>query len=265
MSRVIIHLARLKPVTGRQKQPARIGRKLFDLLKLLIGCSSALAVLTSVVLAGQLEDGLAVYATSDFISALTLLRPLAEAGDPSAETVLGIMYYRGQGVPVDYGQAKYWLQLAVEKGKSTAQRALGVMYDRGDGVSQDYAEAARLFRLAAQQGDPSAQTDLGMLYESGRGVPQDYSETVKWLRLAAEQGDAKAQGVLGAMYGLGRGVPRDVVIAYMWLNLSAASGYVGSPKTRDIEATQMTSEQIVEGQRLSRECLASSYKDCPGG
>ena len=51
-----------------------------------------------------------------------------------------------------------------------AQSILGVMYANGRGVPQDYAEAVKWYRLAADQGDAEAQHNLGVMYASGEGV-----------------------------------------------------------------------------------------------
>ena len=49
-------------------------------------------------LAGPWEDGMAAYNRGDYVPAIRLFRPLAEKGNPKAQSVLGVMYRRGQGV-----------------------------------------------------------------------------------------------------------------------------------------------------------------------
>ena len=169
------------------------------------------------VVAGPLEDGNAAHSRGDYVTALRLLKPLADQGNASAQTNLGFMYDNGQGVP------------------------------------QDYAAAVKWYRMAAEQGAASAQYNLGVMYAKGQGVPQDYAAAVKWYRMAAEQGYASAQTNLGAMYANGQGVPRDNVLAYMWSNLAAATGSANAAKTRDLVARRMTPSDISEAQRLSRE------------
>jgi hypothetical protein len=102
------------------------------------------------------------------------------------------------------------------------QLNLGLMYFNGKGVPVDYKKAMKWIRLAAEQGDAEAQNILGVAYHDGKGVPQTYKEAVKWYRLAAEQGHAIAQGNLGIMYGRGRGVPQDYKEAYIWYSLANA-------------------------------------------
>jgi len=54
------------------------------------------------VAAGPLEDGRAAYDRGDYATALRLLRPLADQGNADAESDLGVMYDKGQGVPQDF-------------------------------------------------------------------------------------------------------------------------------------------------------------------
>ena len=91
---------------------------------------------------------------------------------------------------------------------------------------------------------------------------RDYAEAVKWYKLAAAQGLAHAQHNLGFMYGNGQGVVQDYVRAHMWWNLAAAQGNANAVKNRDIVAKKMSTQQIVEAQKLARECQARNYKNC---
>lgn len=50
------------------------------------------------------------------------------------------------------------LRLAADRGDAAAQNNLGMMYYDGDGVAQNYGEAVRYFRLAADQGDAGANS-----------------------------------------------------------------------------------------------------------
>ena len=129
-----------------------------------------------------------------------------------------------------------------------------------DGLSAvnqgNYAAALRLWKPLADQGNAAAQFNLGVMYNSGDGVPEDDVEAVKWYRKAADQGNAAAQFNLGVMYSSGEGVPEDLVQAYSWINLAAAKGYNKASEGKEILVKDMTSSQIEEAQRLSREWWA---------
>jgi len=90
------------------------------------------------------------------------------------------------------------------------------------------------------------------MYHDGQGVPQDYAEAVRWYRKATEQNYAAAQFNLGGMYYDGLGVPKDYVQAYKWFNL-AATRDEGAREACNTLAKLMTSEQIAEAEKLSRE------------
>jgi hypothetical protein len=100
------------------------------------------------------------------------------------------------------------------------------------------------------------------MYRNGDGVPQDYKAAVKWYRLAAEQGDADAQSNLGSMYGNGMGIIQNNVYALMWWSIAVTSGVKSARKYIDIVAGRMTPAQIVEAQKLARECVRKKYKGC---
>ena len=184
--------------------------------------SSVLALgLFGVAAAGPLEDGEAAYQRGDYAAAMSYWRPLAEQGDATAQSNLGVMYANGQGVPQDYPQALIWT------------------------------------RKAADQGDAAAQNNLGVMYRDGQGVALDYAQAAIWFRKAADHGDAVAQNNLGGIYYEGQGVLRDFVRAHMWFNLAAsraedAETREQAAKNREILAAKMTPDQIAEAQRMAR-------------
>jgi cell division septation protein DedD len=83
--------------------------------------------------------------------------------------------------------AARWLRIAAEHGEPTAQNLLGTMYYKGQGVPMDKAEAARWISRAAEQGHPAAQDNLSQMYLRGEGVPQDYAQAEEWARRANAQ------------------------------------------------------------------------------
>jgi hypothetical protein len=172
----------------------------------------------------DIDGALAAYRDGDYGKALRYLRPMADRGDARAQSILGLMYLHGRGLPKDDFEAVNW------------------------------------FRLSADQGDVPAQFNLGVMYDEGRGVPQDHAEAVKWYRLAADRSHAQAQYNLAHSYAKGEGVPQDYVRAHMWFNLAAAHfpaseirNYQLAVSNRSIVANKMTREQITEAQNLARE------------
>jgi TPR repeat protein len=140
-----------------------------------------------------------------------------------------------------------------ENGDAKAQTFLGDCYSIGKGVPKDEAEAVKWWLKSAEQNDVYAQCFLGLSYYNGEGVRRNYAEAFKWLLKAAEQNNADAQDYLGVCFNMGNGVPQDYVEAYKWYNLASAQGNENAKTNLAIIKSQMTPEQIAEGQRLSRE------------
>src|SRR5437899_4160846 len=114
-----------------------------------LGALMATFIAVGTTMAGPFEDGIAAHKRGDYVTALRLLRPLAEQGNASAQLRLGAMSESGQGVPQDYVEALKWFRKAADQGNGDAQFNLGLLYEKGKGVAQDKTEALRWFRKAA--------------------------------------------------------------------------------------------------------------------
>jgi uncharacterized protein len=101
----------------------------------------------------------------------------------------------------------------------------------------------------------SALALLGFMYEHGFGAPQAYDAAADLYTQGAVQGDPFAQTMLALMYDKGHGVPQNFVLAYKWLDLAAARtrGHEREAyaRFRDAVASKMSTNEIVEGQRLA--------------
>ncbi|MDI4666039.1 sel1 repeat family protein [Xanthobacter autotrophicus] len=91
----------------------------------------------------------ALYARGDYEAAAAELTPLAWAGDPRAQGLLGFLYEYGKGVPQNFVAAASWYSCAAEQGEATAQYLLGLLYDKGRGVEKDVVLSQKWLILAA--------------------------------------------------------------------------------------------------------------------
>ena len=57
---------------------------------------------------------------------------------------------------------------AAARGEAEAQFNLGMIYYKGQGVPQNFAEAFSAFKLASEQGETQAQFYVGLMYEQGK-------------------------------------------------------------------------------------------------
>jgi uncharacterized protein len=88
------------------------------------------------------------------------------------------------------------MKALAELGFGDAQSNLGLMYAKGEGVPENDAEAVKWFRKAADQGDAAAQFYLGFSYANGSGVPENDIRAYVWWSMAKTQGNTKAAGNL---------------------------------------------------------------------
>lgn len=110
-----------------------------------------------------LNDGLAAHRTRDYARARADFRRLAGEGSAIAETMLGVMYARGQGVPPDAATAATWWLRAANRGYPPAQFALAEAFAEGRGVGRDAERAWVWARLAATHGDTPTARQAGAL------------------------------------------------------------------------------------------------------
>lgn len=210
----------------REKTAGMVRRATGAILAMTIGASLA----TMPAGASPLEDGAAAFAKKQYTEAYRILKPLAQAGDPEA------------------------------------QYMIGRLFESGYGAEQSYAEAAAWYRRAAERGNARAEHALSVFYAVGWGVEQDLRESVAWLRLSAEQGYYYAQSDLGSRYAAGRGVSRDDVLAYMWLEAAVSEApsevrpaLVGA---RDAVAARLDAEALERARKLAEACLRSRFRGC---
>ena len=96
---------------------------------------ASLAVcLFGVASAGPFEDGVVAQQHGDYVTAMRLWRPLADAGSPIAQYDVGMLYAYGLGVPRDLTASAAWYRRAAESGVAEAQANLGAAYANGWGV-----------------------------------------------------------------------------------------------------------------------------------
>ena len=92
--------------------------------------------------AGPLEDGYAAYTRGDFATAMQIMRPLADQGHVTAQTVVGLLFYFNYGG--DYVSAYMWFNLAAAHGNSFAEMFLKDTADKM--TPEQIAEAQKLAR-----------------------------------------------------------------------------------------------------------------------
>lgn len=150
------------------------------------------------------QSGMAAYNNADYKTALKHWKEVIDAppGKFSLATLaetnyaIGMLYWMGQYVPVDYAKSANWLVKAAEMGHAGAQGKLAFLYTRGLGVEQNYEKAFALLCKSAKQGDVDGQYNLGIFYLNGWGTDVDKTTAAQYLAAASAQGDLEAEAAL---------------------------------------------------------------------
>lgn len=156
------------------------------------------------------------------------LRQKAAAGNPSDQTLLGLILLRGHdSVKQDVTEAVKWIQEAADKHHhAEAQALLGNMHAKGEGVQQSHKLAFQYFQKAADQKEPSGIQMLAKCYLLGQGVRQNDAQALHWLQEGDKLGCSFAQVNLGHVYAKGYGVKVDDKEANRYYRKSAEQGNV---------------------------------------
>jgi hypothetical protein len=124
---------------------------------------------------------------------LPILKNKAAKGNIQALLKLGDFYtYVDQNPAL----AKNWYIKASYKGNSIAQRKVGRMYFRGSGLPQDYGLAYRYFLAAAKNGDVISQRYIAIMYYKGIGLSKDERQAIRWFSVASKNGDLASKNFL---------------------------------------------------------------------
>lgn len=229
------------------------------------GCENKPAMLDSAVDAIEAQD---------YTRAMAILTPLAGAGDPDAEYLLGMVLVQDAEGPDDLERAFQWFLRAAEHGNTEAQFRvgrllwlsdpqkaipwyekaaeeghpkallyLGFAYSKGRGVAKGPEVAIGYFKDAAERGDRDAQFLLAKAYSEGEGIEQDREEAIRWYRRAAEGGNPDAPFELGTIYSEDKGGYRDPVEAYMWFSVAPPDDERAAPARESLKP-RLTKPQI---------------------
>jgi TPR repeat protein len=166
------------------------------------------------------------YQRGYYLTALNLALPLADSGDPAAQTLIGELYWNGFGVARDRKKAIEWYEFAANAGNREAQFIYGNLLLRGQFIKEDKTAGEAFLRKAAESGHARAQFNFAQIITARRPTWSGFKAALPWYEKAAESGLADAQYAMSNIYAEARGVTfNDDKKARFWLEKSANNGY----------------------------------------
>ena len=177
----------------------------------------------------------------------------AFVGQVVSDDDVGADYYFTRGQSYDqqqnYPEAAKWFLKAAELGHAGAQSKLGVLYFKGLGVPQDHAEALKWVRMAAEQGHAEAQVNLGYVYHTGQGAPQSHAEAEKLYLMSAKQGTHHAMMQLARLYDdQGQYVE---ALAWAWVALTLSRDVYEQDAAKDLR-TEIARRDSVTNENIDQ-------------
>jgi TPR repeat protein len=155
----------------------------------------------------------------------------ADAGEPLAQTMLGTLIFRGNGVPgygPDLPRAMGYLRQGAAANNPMAIYNLGLMLFMTDepAIRANLAEGRQMIERAAAMGFGEAQLMLGMSLATGsNGFRADVSRGQALVRQAADGGNPKAQRTYGLALSNGElGLRADPVAGFGYLKRASDAG-----------------------------------------
>ncbi|MEX6508569.1 tetratricopeptide repeat protein [Jiella sp. M17.18] len=163
------------------------------------------------------------YQRGFYVTARKMAEPLANLGDPAAQTLLGEIYSRGLGVAQDMKQAAHWYEAAAKAGNAEAEFRYAMLLIDGTAVKKDMDKAQALMKAAADKGLPLAEYNYAqMLIEAS--PTGGFADAAAYFEKAANAGVPDAEYAMSQLYANGRGVKADDAAARAWLRAAATNG-----------------------------------------
>jgi uncharacterized protein len=131
----------------------------------------------------------------DYKQAADWYRKAAEKGDVAAEMHLAALYRDGsKNFPRDMAQCAEWYRKAADQGDPTAQGTLGTLYFMGQGVPQNYLEAYFWLDLAAAVKGPKQEQYAANRQMVGTHITTDELESARDRVAAWKAAHPRAEG-----------------------------------------------------------------------
>jgi TonB family protein len=123
----------------------------------------------------------------------------AQAGDPQAQMLYGMMIAGLPQLKRTYDQALPWFLKAAQAGAPYAQYQIGTGLLQGRGCQCDAGKGEIWLQKAAQADQPDAQVSLAEYLLKGEPTRESVSGAVVWLERAAKQGNGSAKLLLSGI------------------------------------------------------------------
>ena len=168
--------------------------------------------------------------------AAALMQKAADAGLPSAQYNLALLYVEGAYVEPNQIKAAGLMEEAAEAGLADAEFDFGVMLTTGAGIAPDPARGAVYIRRGGRSRPVRRHGRICDAQVSRQGRRPGHRERrASGTGVAANLGNPVAQNRLAILLAAGDGVRKDLQTAAMWRALARRAGLI-DPRTDQLLA-----------------------------
>ncbi|KAJ3428028.1 sel-1-like protein [Anaeramoeba flamelloides] len=144
---------------------------------------------------------------------LAIWKKVAKTGNPTAQRLVGVCYFKGEGVKIDFVNTFKWLKMASDSGSSRSMSSVGYCLQFGVGCENQVSRCIEFYNKSVRSGNYNGYNSLGTCYEDGVIVPRSVQVARELYEISA------ISGTDHALYNIGLLKLRnntDVVSAYFW-------------------------------------------------
>ena len=185
----------------------------------------------------------------------------ANKGDPKSQHDLAFNYWTGKNLKQDSSEAMKWWKLSASKGFGIAYFNLGRMYYYGDGAPVNYKKAYYYLNLSTKKRHAALSTAYFFIgnkfFLKGKYGKKNIKKGIKYLDIAARKKNIRSQYLLAHYYYYGNkdyNIKQDKAKALKYYKMSSDSKFLlGS-----LDAGLMYEQG--EGVRMNREKAYNYYR-----
>ena len=112
----------------------------------------------------NLKPGFLLIEEKKFNEAFVFFEKLASFGHPTAQRVLGALYFEGKGIKKNKKTGLGWTYIAAKNGDVLSQTRLGFEYYNGENTGIDLKKSVSWHKLAIKSGSSVSKNDLALIY-----------------------------------------------------------------------------------------------------
>lgn len=124
-----------------------------------------------------------------------------------------------------YSESLKYYELAYEYGDTAVLDNIGLFYYYGYGLSIDYKKAFETFFLSSSLNNPISMYHLGVMYFKGEGVDKSYERAFYWYLEGSKFNEMHCLYNLGSLYEYGLYIDKDLDKARYYYKRSEEAGF----------------------------------------